>query len=161
MFHTLLTFWPDFYYFMGIFSTQKMFMCTLLGGERGSQKVYGLYTHKNADIYGWPLNIFPNATFLGISVLYGTGPHPGYYTICNFCFCICFYSCCFFISSILDFANNIMPASILFSLVMHCALFPVSHSLCNLGRCLPCTVCLQFLFIFFLEILYILFYFYL
>ncbi len=42
---------------MGIFGTQKMFMCTLFFvRERGSQKVYGLYTHENVDIF--PLNIF-------------------------------------------------------------------------------------------------------
>ncbi len=29
---------------------------SFLGG-RGSQKVYGLYTHENVDIYGWPLRI--------------------------------------------------------------------------------------------------------
>ncbi len=40
---------------MGIFGTQKMLMCTLLFGGRGSQKVYGLYTHENVDIYGQPL----------------------------------------------------------------------------------------------------------
>ncbi len=30
----------------------------LLGGEEGSQKVYGLYTPENVDIYGWPLTDF-------------------------------------------------------------------------------------------------------
>ncbi len=27
------------------------------GGERGSQKVYGLYNHENVDIYGRPLSL--------------------------------------------------------------------------------------------------------
>ncbi len=40
---------------MGIFGTQKM-LSTLFGG-RGSQKVYGLYTHENVDIYGQPLPV--------------------------------------------------------------------------------------------------------
>ncbi len=39
---------------INIFGTQKMLMCTLLGGE-GSQKVYGLFTHENVDIFGRPL----------------------------------------------------------------------------------------------------------
>ncbi len=30
-------------------------MCTLFCGGKGSQKVYGLYTHENVDIYGRPL----------------------------------------------------------------------------------------------------------
>ncbi len=33
-------------------------MCTLCFGGRGCQKVYGLYTHGNVDIYGRPLNDF-------------------------------------------------------------------------------------------------------
>ncbi len=39
-------------------------MCTLFlwMGGRGSQKVYGLYTHENVDIYGWPLMILINVT---------------------------------------------------------------------------------------------------
>ncbi len=33
-----------------------MLMCTLFGGGKGgSQKVYGLYTRENVDIYGRPL----------------------------------------------------------------------------------------------------------
>ncbi len=44
-----------FIIFMRIFGTQKMLMCTLWGRGRGSQKVYGLYTRENVDIYGWPL----------------------------------------------------------------------------------------------------------
>ncbi len=36
---------------MGIFGIQKVLMCTvILGG--GPQKVYGLYTYENIDIYG-------------------------------------------------------------------------------------------------------------
>ncbi len=55
-FRTLLNFWLDFIILMGIFSTQKMLMCTLLGGGgRGSQKVYGLYNHENVDIDERPL----------------------------------------------------------------------------------------------------------
>ncbi len=42
-----------FIIFMGIFGTQKMLMHSFLGG-RGSQKVYGLYTHHNVDIYERP-----------------------------------------------------------------------------------------------------------
>ncbi len=34
-----------------------MLMCAF-GGEEGSQKVYGLYTLVNVDIYGWPLSDF-------------------------------------------------------------------------------------------------------
>ncbi len=52
-FCTLLTFWTDFYYFYRDLWHSKMLMCTLWGG--GSQKVYGLYTHENVDIYGRPL----------------------------------------------------------------------------------------------------------
>ncbi len=42
---------------MGIFGTQKMLMRTVFfgGGGEGSQKVYGLYTNENVDIYGQPL----------------------------------------------------------------------------------------------------------
>ncbi len=36
-FQNILTFWPDFYYFMGIFGTQKM-MCTLFLGGGGLRK---------------------------------------------------------------------------------------------------------------------------
>ncbi len=55
-FCTLFTFWPDFYYFDGDFWYSKMLMCTLfLRGGRLSQKVYGLYTHENVNIYGQPL----------------------------------------------------------------------------------------------------------
>ncbi len=40
---------------------QKIMMCTLfLGGGRGAYKVYGLFTHENVDIYGWPPNTFGN-----------------------------------------------------------------------------------------------------
>ncbi len=52
-FHTLLTFWRDFYYFHGDFWHSKNVDVYSFGG-RGSQKVYGLYTHENVDIYGWP-----------------------------------------------------------------------------------------------------------
>ncbi len=58
-FHTLLTFWSDLYYFHGEFlHSQNVFVFFFfLGG--GSQKVYGLYTHENGDIYGRPLiNIY-------------------------------------------------------------------------------------------------------
>ncbi len=56
-FRTLLTFWPDFLnYYHGDFWYSKMLMCTFFGGGGvGSQKVYGLYTHENVDIYGQPL----------------------------------------------------------------------------------------------------------
>ncbi len=53
-FCTLLTFWPDCYYFHGEFWHSKVFMCTrlfVLGGG-GSQRVYSLYTHENVDISG-------------------------------------------------------------------------------------------------------------
>ncbi len=42
---------------MGIFDTPKMLMCTLFFGGGGSQKVYGLYTCENVDIYGRPLRL--------------------------------------------------------------------------------------------------------
>ncbi len=45
-----------FIIFMGILGTQNMLMCTLFWG--GSQKVYGLYTHENVDIYGRSLVFF-------------------------------------------------------------------------------------------------------
>ncbi len=61
-FHTLLTFWPDFYYFHGDCWHSKnvnvySFFWRGGGGRRESQKVYGLYTRENVDIYGWPQNI--------------------------------------------------------------------------------------------------------
>ncbi len=53
----ILNSWPDFYYFKGIFlSVKKILMGTLYLGRRGSQKVYGLYTHESVDIYGRPIN---------------------------------------------------------------------------------------------------------
>ncbi len=53
--HTLLTFWPDFYYFHGDF--WHFCWCVLFwSGGRGYQKVYGLYTHENVDINGRPLS---------------------------------------------------------------------------------------------------------
>ncbi len=51
-----LTFWTDFYYFHGDFGTEKNLMYTLFLRGGGSQKVYGLYTHENVDIYGQPLS---------------------------------------------------------------------------------------------------------
>ncbi len=54
-FCTLLTFWPDFYYFHGDFWHSNIFDDYFFGGGRGSQKVYGLYTRENIDIYGQPL----------------------------------------------------------------------------------------------------------
>ncbi len=53
-FHTLLTFSPDFYYFHGDFWHSKNVNMYSFWGE-GYQKVYGLYTHENDDIYGRPL----------------------------------------------------------------------------------------------------------
>ncbi len=81
---TLLTFWPDFYYFHGIFGTQKMLMCTLFwrGEGRGSQKVYSLYTHENVNIYGRPHtflygieNIFVHSSSLSFKPEYISGHH--------------------------------------------------------------------------------------
>ncbi len=43
-----LTFWSDFYYFHGYFWHSKHVDVY----SSGSQKVYGLYTHDNVDIYG-------------------------------------------------------------------------------------------------------------
>ncbi len=47
---------------MGTFDIQKMLMCTLFWGE-GSQKVYGLYTYENVDMYGRPLNLSDKSMF--------------------------------------------------------------------------------------------------
>ncbi len=44
-----------FLLFLRGFLALKKCWCVLIFG-RGSQKVYGLYTHENVDIYGWPLN---------------------------------------------------------------------------------------------------------
>ncbi len=55
LFCTLLTFWPDFYYFHRDFWHSKYVDVYSFGGK-GSQKVYGLNTHENVDIYGPPLN---------------------------------------------------------------------------------------------------------
>ncbi len=56
---TLLTFWPDFYYFHGDFWHSKDFdVYSLFWRQKGYQKLYGLNTHENVDIYGWPLRIF-------------------------------------------------------------------------------------------------------
>ncbi len=54
-FHILLTFWSDFYYFHGDFWHSKNVDVYSFLGVRGSQKVYGLYSHENVDIYGQPL----------------------------------------------------------------------------------------------------------
>ncbi len=53
-YHTLLTFWPDFYYFLVDLWHSKNVDVYAFGG-RGSQKVYGLYTRENVDIYGQAL----------------------------------------------------------------------------------------------------------
>ncbi len=51
---TLLTFWPDFYYiFMGIFGTQKVFMCTLSFGGGGLRKCM-VCTHKMLTFMNGP-----------------------------------------------------------------------------------------------------------
>ncbi len=50
----LLTLCPDFYYLHGDFWHSKNVDVYSFGG-RGSQKVYGLYTHENVDIYRQPL----------------------------------------------------------------------------------------------------------
>ncbi len=58
-FCTLLTFWPDFYYFHGDFwHSKNVDMYSFFWEGKGSQKVYGLYNHQNVDIYGWPLRLF-------------------------------------------------------------------------------------------------------
>ncbi len=41
----------------GFWVLKKKKNCTLFWGERGSQKVYGLYTHENVDIYWRPLAV--------------------------------------------------------------------------------------------------------
>ncbi len=51
---TLLTVWPDFYYFHGEFCHSKT-VDVYSFWQRGYQKMYGLYTLENVDIYGWPL----------------------------------------------------------------------------------------------------------
>ncbi len=51
-----LTFWPDFYYFHGDFWHSKNVVVYCFFGRRRSQKVYGLYTHENVNIYGRPLS---------------------------------------------------------------------------------------------------------
>ncbi len=58
-FSKLLTFLPDFYYFHGDFchSINVDVYSFFWGGGGGAQKVYGLYTHENVDIYGLPLNL--------------------------------------------------------------------------------------------------------
>ncbi len=54
-FHTLLTFWPDFYYFHGDFwHSKNVNVYSFLV----SQKVYSLYTNENVYIYGRPLSHF-------------------------------------------------------------------------------------------------------
>ncbi len=46
-----------FYYFHGDFwHSKNVDMYSFGGGRRGSQKVYGLYTNENVDIYGRPLS---------------------------------------------------------------------------------------------------------
>ncbi len=59
-FHTILTFWPDFYYIDGDFWHSKYvdLYSLFFGGVGGSQKVHGLYTYENVDIYGQLLNDF-------------------------------------------------------------------------------------------------------
>ncbi len=42
----------------GFLARKKCWCILFLGWRRGSQKVYGLYTHENVDIYGQPLNRF-------------------------------------------------------------------------------------------------------
>ncbi len=58
--HTVLSFWPGFYYFHGYFLALKNVDVYSFWGESGSQKVYGLCTHENVDIYGRPLNMVYN-----------------------------------------------------------------------------------------------------
>ncbi len=50
--HTLFSL--IFYYFHGDFWHSKNVDVYSFWGERGSQKVYGLYTCENSDIYGQP-----------------------------------------------------------------------------------------------------------
>ncbi len=40
-----------------ILETKNVGLYTWRGGGRGSEKVYCLYTHKNFDIFGWPVII--------------------------------------------------------------------------------------------------------
>ncbi len=47
-----------FIIFIGIFGTQMLMHTLFLGGREGSQKVYGVYTYENVDIYGRPLRLF-------------------------------------------------------------------------------------------------------
>ncbi len=44
-----------FIIFMAIFGIEKMVMCSLFEGGRGSEKVYVLYTLESLDIFGWRL----------------------------------------------------------------------------------------------------------
>ncbi len=63
---------------MAIFGILKMLMCTLFwwGGGMWSQKVYGLYTHENVDIYRWPLTYCDKlATLLKFLSVINIGHH--------------------------------------------------------------------------------------
>ncbi len=61
-FCTLLTFWSDFYSFRGDFWHSKNTDIYSFLVRGAFLKVYGLYTHENVDIYGWPLNDILNKT---------------------------------------------------------------------------------------------------
>ena len=63
-------FGPIFVIFIGNFGYEKMLMCTLFGGRRGSRKVYGLYTRENVDNYGRPLSLY---VFCGLSTVTTVG----------------------------------------------------------------------------------------
>ncbi len=41
-----------------VWEPQNVGLYTLLGGARGSEKVYCLYTHENVNIFGRPLTSF-------------------------------------------------------------------------------------------------------
>ncbi len=49
-FHTLLTFWPDFFFFFHVDFWHSKNVDLYSFGEGRL-----LYTHENVDIYGWPL----------------------------------------------------------------------------------------------------------
>ncbi len=59
-FLTLLTFWPDFYYFDGDFwNLKNVDVCSIFGEGVGGglRKCMVFYTHENVDIYGWLLSL--------------------------------------------------------------------------------------------------------
>ncbi len=57
-FSRLLTFWPNFLLFSwGFLALKNVDVYSIFGRGEGSQKVYGLYTHENVDIYGWLLSL--------------------------------------------------------------------------------------------------------